>query len=121
MKTLNEISSEYEVHANQVAKCLEEVSLREKAIIESGATDENLLAKAIETKRLLITRDKDFGALVFLKEELSAGVILLRVTPASVEEVHWELHRIFQEHTEEELMHHFCVVEPHRYRIRSLQ
>lgn len=85
------------------------------------ATDEDLLVKARETKRLLITRDKDFGALIFLEEQLSTGVILLRITPVTVDEVHWELRRIFQEHTEEELRHHFCVVEPHRHRIRRLQ
>jgi predicted nuclease of predicted toxin-antitoxin system len=84
------------------------------------ARDEDLLAKARETNRLFVTRDKDFGALVFLKEELSAGVILLRGIPATIEEVHRELHRLFQEHTEEELRHHFCVVESHRYRMRHL-
>lgn len=36
------------------------------------------------------------------------------------EDVHRELHRVFMEHTEEELKHLFCVVEPHRHRIRHL-
>ena len=39
------------------------------------AADEDLLKKARELDRLLITRDKDFGTLVFLKKELSPGVI----------------------------------------------
>jgi len=85
------------------------------------AADEDLLRKAGETERLFVTRDKDFGALVFLKEEFSAGVILLRVTPPTIEDIHRELHRLFQEHSEEELRHLFCVVEPHRHRIRRLQ
>lgn len=84
------------------------------------AVDEDLLEKAKEVKRPFITRDKDFGALVFLKEELSAGVILLRMTPVTVEETHREFQRLFQGPTEAELGRLFCVVEPHRHRIRSL-
>jgi predicted nuclease of predicted toxin-antitoxin system len=34
-----------------------------------------LLQKARVMKRLFVTRDKDFGALVFLKEEIATGVI----------------------------------------------
>lgn len=84
------------------------------------AADEDLLRKARELDRLLITRDKNFGTLVFLKEELSSGVILLRVIPVTVEEVHWQLRRLLGEHSEEELKHFFCVVEATRRRIRRL-
>ncbi len=84
------------------------------------ASDEILLSKAKEMKRLLVTRDKDFGALVFLREELSTGVILLRITPKTVEDVHRELSRLFREHSEDVLKCLFCVVEPYRYRIRRL-
>jgi len=85
------------------------------------AVDEELLRKAKRTDRLLLTRDKDFGALVFLYEELSAGVIFLRITPATVEEVHQELGRLLQEHDKEELRDLFCVVQPHRHRIRRIR
>jgi predicted nuclease of predicted toxin-antitoxin system len=40
------------------------------------ATNHELLQKARALKRLLVSRDKDFGALVFLKKEMSAGIIL---------------------------------------------
>lgn len=85
------------------------------------ASDESLLRKAKETNRIFITRDKDFGALVFLEEAPSTGVILLRVTPITIEHVHQELHRLFHKHTENELRKFFCVGEPYRYRIRRLQ
>ena len=39
LKTLNEISSEYQVHPNQISNCLEEVSLREKTIIIPDTAD----------------------------------------------------------------------------------
>ena len=82
--------------------------------------DTELIKQAKELSRILITRDKDFGMLVFVKEELSTGVILLRINPVTVNAVHRELNRLINEHTEEELTHLFCVVEPHRHRIRHL-
>ena len=85
------------------------------------AADEDLLKKAKDLDRRLLTRDKDFGALVFLQKALSTGVIFLRVPPAMIGEVHQELRRLFQEHREEELRNLFCVVEPHRHRIRRLR
>jgi predicted nuclease of predicted toxin-antitoxin system len=83
--------------------------------------DEDLLKRARGEKRLLLTRDKGFGGLVFLNKEISTGVILLRMTPVSAEEVHHELHRLLEEHGEDELKKVFCVVEPHRHRIRRLR
>jgi len=45
----------------------------------------------------------------------------LRMTPVSSEEVHHELHRLLEENGEDELKKVFCVVEPHRHRIRHLR
>lgn len=84
------------------------------------AEDEALLRKAQELDRLFLTRDKDFGALVFLKAASSKGVIFLRITPTDFEDVHQQLQRLLREHTEEYLKQCYCVVEPHRYRLRSL-
>ena len=85
------------------------------------ASDEALLEKAKTTGRLFITRDKDFGMLVFLKKELSSGVICLRITPSTVNEVHSELCKILEKCPEKDFKTSFCVVEPHRYRIRHIE
>ena len=85
------------------------------------ASDERLLIEARRADRILITRDKGFGALTFLREVLSTGVILLRLTPTTAESVHRELDLLFAQHAEDELKHLFCVVEPHRYRVRRLR
>jgi predicted nuclease of predicted toxin-antitoxin system len=85
------------------------------------ASDQDLLKRAQTEKLLLLTRDKGFGGLVFLNKQLSTGVILLRTTPWIAEEVHHEFHRLLEEHGEEELRNVFCVVEPHRHRIRHLR
>jgi predicted nuclease of predicted toxin-antitoxin system len=87
--------------------------------METG-TDLALLKEARQRNCVFITRDKGFGSLIFLDKELSTGVILLRIDPVMVEEVHHELQRALEEHKEEEFKSSFCVVEPHRHRIRRL-
>ena len=52
--------------------------------------------------------------------ELNRGIILPRITPTDFEEVHQRLQHLLREHTEEYLKQCYCVVEPHRYRLRSL-
>ena len=84
------------------------------------ASDETLLKVARKEHRIFITRDKDFGELVFLKEELSYGVILLRSHPKMIVELHNKIHLLLNEHDEKELNSSFCVVEPDKYRIRHL-
>jgi predicted nuclease of predicted toxin-antitoxin system len=86
----------------------------------SRASDEKLLDKAKELNRIFVTRDKDFGALVFLKNKESCGVILLRSAPEDIEETQAELKSLFEEYEEKELHNLFCVVEPSQYRIRHL-
>jgi len=56
----------------------------------SRALDETLLTTAHEQARLFMTRDRDFGALVFV-QGCEAGVIYLRVEPATFHAVHEEL------------------------------
>lgn len=83
------------------------------------AADLELLRIAHEQNRIFVTRDRDFGGLVFVKD-LSGGVIYLRVLPSTQDAVHQELERVLKAYTEDELMHAFVVVEPGRYRFRKL-
>ena len=84
------------------------------------ASDRELLTEAKRDDRLLVTRDTDFGSLVFLGEVPSAGVILLRIMPETIKEVHSELALVFEKHSEEELRKYFCTVEPKRHRMRLI-
>jgi predicted nuclease of predicted toxin-antitoxin system len=45
--------------------------------------DEELLAQALADGRVLVTLDKDFGALVFAKGKLHSGVVRLPDVPAA--------------------------------------
>lgn len=84
------------------------------------ATDEELLEKSINLERILITRDKDFGTLVFLHEKLTNGVILLRMTPPLMQDVHKELANVLNKYSFQDLISCFCVIESGRHRIRHL-
>ena len=85
----------------------------------SRALDETLLNTAHERARRFMTRDRDFGALVFVRG-FEAGVIYLRVEPATFHAVHEELAHVLESCTEEALRHAFVVVEPGRHRFRRL-
>lgn len=83
------------------------------------ADDEELLSVAKEQDRLLVTRDRDFGNLVFVRA-LGRGVIYLRILPSTRASVHEELARVLTIHSEEDLKRAFVVVEPGRHRLRRI-
>jgi predicted nuclease of predicted toxin-antitoxin system len=85
----------------------------------SRAQDQEILRVAQEQNRVLVTRDRDFGNLVFVRE-LGAGVIYLRVLPSTLNAVHAELERVLSLHTETELTQAFVVIEPGGHRLRRL-
>ena len=82
------------------------------------ADDSDLLTAAQEQGRIFVTRDRDFGGLVFVKM-LSTGVIYLRILPSTQGSVHQELERVLKTYPENELMKAFVVVEPGRHRFRK--
>ena len=88
------------------------------AEIARGATDEQVLERALNEKRVLVTEDRDYGELVFARGRSSAGVILVRfhsrarqAKPATVVEAVAKL--------SSRLRDAFTVVEPGRVRISS--
>jgi predicted nuclease of predicted toxin-antitoxin system len=85
----------------------------------SRANDVDLLRTAQEQDRIFITRDKDFGGLVFV-EGVGPGVIYLRILPSTVQAVHEELARVLRDYSEEELKKAFVVIEAGRHRFRKV-
>ena len=83
----------------------------------SGSSDETILLTATQQRAILITRDRDFGHLVFVKG-LGAGVIYLRMVPSKLEAVHAELKRVLERYGLEELKKSFVVVESGGHRFR---
>jgi len=86
----------------------------------SRADDSDLLKTACDQNRIFITRDRDFGGLVFV-EKLGSGVIYLRMLPSTIDSIHKEMKRVLKEYSEEDLQKAFVVVEPGRHRYRRIK
>ena len=87
---------------------------------QSRAQDSDLLKLAGEQGRIFVTRDRDYGNLVFV-HHLGSGVIYLRILPSVINEVHAELKKVLETYSEEELAKSFIVVEKNRHRIRKIE
>ena len=85
----------------------------------SQAVDLELIALAQQQTRVLVTRDRDFGGIVFLKQ-LGSGVIYIRALPSTLQAAHEELEIVLASHSEDELRKAFVVVEPGRHRLRRV-
>ena len=65
------------------------------AIGLAQANDSDLLKTAHEQNRIFMTRDRDYGNLVFAKD-FEAGIIYLRILPSTQNSVHAELARMLR-------------------------
>jgi predicted nuclease of predicted toxin-antitoxin system len=61
----------------------------------SRAQDSDLLKTASEQERIFVTRDRDYGNLVFVLGK-GSGVIYLRILPADMDAVHAELKKVLE-------------------------
>lgn len=83
------------------------------------AEDEENLRKAAELGRIFVTRDRDYGNLVYIRK-IRVGVVYLRMLPSNRNEVHSELDRVLNSYTEDELRNAFVVIEAGRHRFRRI-
>lgn len=84
-----------------------------------NAKDVDLLQAARDREIIFITRDRDFGALVFVQAS-GPGVIYLRILPSTLQAIHRELFRVLSLYDEPVLRSSFVVIEPARHRIRKV-
>ncbi len=84
-----------------------------------AATDEELLHYASTHTMIVLTRDRHFGQLVFIRR-LLGGVIYLRITPSTIAAVHEQLCNVLQQTTAEQLHRSFIVVTPGAIRRRHI-
>jgi len=82
--------------------------------------DAELLRVAQQQARIFVTRDRDFGNLVFIQGR-AVGVIYLRMLPSTINAVHVELDRLLKLYSEQQLQTFLVVVEPGRHRKRRHQ
>lgn len=98
---------------------LEHDLLRVAELGMAQASDEENLKKALELNRIFVTRDRDYGNLVFVKG-IKSGVLYLRILPADTNFVHAELERVLDLYNEDELKSAFIVIEAGRHRFRKI-
>jgi predicted nuclease of predicted toxin-antitoxin system len=83
------------------------------------ADDAELLRVAQAQGYVFVTRDRDYGNLVFV-QSLGARVIYLRMLPSTQMAVHEQLTRVLDSYSETELRDAFVVIGPGGYRFRRL-
>ena len=83
----------------------------------SKATDEELLALAHNQERVLITKDKDFGELVFLRRLPHACIV--RLTDMTVNQEAEAMNALIQSHPDSLLEETLIVVSSDHIRVRQ--
>jgi predicted nuclease of predicted toxin-antitoxin system len=87
--------------------------------MERGISDDKVLALANSNDAILLTADKDFGELVFRKNMISVGVVLLRIFGLANSEKAALALRVMEEHGTE-MLNAFTVVTTESVRIRRI-
>ena len=93
--------------------------LRVRELGMARASDEENLKKALELNRIFVTRDRDYGNLVFVKK-IRSGVLYLRILPSNINQIHAELERALSIYNESELKSAFVVIEADKHRFRKI-
>lgn len=79
-------------------------------------TDTDILATAHREERIVITNDRDFGALVFFAQQPHAGVILFRLEKADILIKQSWLTHVIAHHRDD--VRHFIVIDDRGARVR---
>ena len=90
------------------------------AELAPATSDADVLARAHDEGRILLTEDKDFGDLVFRRGGHVPGLVLLRVDPAQHALKRDRLDAAIARFGEDGLRGRYMVVEVGRFRSRSL-
>ena len=86
--------------------------------LDPGITDDAVLTIANNNHALLVTSDKDFGELVFRREQINAGVLLIRLAGLSKQRKAELVAAALSDHSDE-LPGAFSVLSPGMIRIRK--
>jgi len=87
--------------------------------VSPGISDEEVLNKAFQEKRILITEDKDFGNLVYRLKISAFGIVLLRFDPLESENKISRMVHIARHH-KQKLEGNLLVVDSKKIRVKPL-
>lgn len=94
--------------------------VRINEILPATASDEAIVARAVEDERAILTQDLDFSALVALAGKKAPSLILLRFASSRVEYVNAVLEKILPSVAKDVLEGAVVTVEDQRIRRRRL-
>ncbi|MCB9231943.1 MAG: DUF5615 family PIN-like protein [Bacteroidia bacterium] len=90
------------------------------AEFEAGATDSEVMNFSNQEKRILITRDKDFGELVFRLKKVHSGIILDRMARFDAKTKAKIILEVVIQYSQE-LLGSYTVIQPGNVRIRKIE
>jgi len=85
----------------------------------AGSSDNEVLLKAYDEQRILLTEDKDFGELAYRLRKPSAGIVLIRIDVKD-RNLKWPRLKSLIEKYEGRLPGQFVVIHTNKYRFRPL-
>lgn len=84
----------------------------------SGHEDQELLQYAIQQNRILISIDMDFSNAVRFVPSTHSGIIILKIRPSTIDNVHQVLSQFLRGNAEEEIHHSLVIIDKTKYRVR---
>jgi len=90
------------------------------AEMESGISDDTVLAQANQSDAVLITADRDFGEIIFREQQVAHGVILIRLASITSSNKPDIVIDAISQHGHE-MVRAFTVISPGVIRIRRFQ
>lgn len=82
------------------------------------ASDSDILHRAMQEQRVIVTNDKDFGDMVYRDRREHAGIVLLRLADDSTTTKIRILAAVLAEHVDK-LANHFVVATEQNIRVRA--
>ena len=83
-----------------------------------GQPDEAILAYAQKERRILITADFDFSNIRNYPPKSYGGIVVLKIRPHIIEEVHATLKQLLEGTNESDMWQSLVIVDRNKYRIR---
>lgn len=105
-----------------IVECLQNYGFDVKWIPDYNCemNDADLLVMANNEKRILITNDKDFGELVFLRKQITFGIILIRVKEQNTTGKVALLEKLILNY-EKKIPNHFILISKNRFKFIPME
>jgi predicted nuclease of predicted toxin-antitoxin system len=83
----------------------------------AGHSDKEVLSYSTATDRALITNDAHFSNILLFPPSQHKGVIVLKIRPSVLPEVHAVLNRLLHDINQQEIRQTLAIVDRNKYRI----